>query len=68
MIADRPELAFLPTELREVIEAVYYRDLTFREAAAELGITQHRVRTRHDLALELLRPHVLATVADGDGI
>lgn len=68
MIADHPELAFLPIELREVIEAIYYRDLTFREAATELGITRQKLQTRHDLALELLRNNPQILVADGEGI
>lgn len=62
------ELAMLTAELCEVVETVHYRGLTEREAATELGITRHQVRTQYAHSLARLRPHLRTLVADGAGI
>ena len=57
----------LPADLQSVLDC-YMLDLNEREIAQRLGITRHEARERLKKAFEIIRPHVLATVADGEGI
>ena len=59
---------YLPADLRAVIEAIYQDGLSVRQAALRLGITQHKVHTRHTQALRIIEREIRAVVTDGDGI
>jgi DNA-directed RNA polymerase specialized sigma24 family protein len=45
----------MPTHLQAVLVAIYCDGLNERQAARLLGITRHRVRTRHAETLRILQ-------------
>jgi RNA polymerase sigma factor for flagellar operon FliA len=53
----------LPPRERTIVEMYYYRDLTFKEIARVLGVTESRVSQLHSRMKRRLREPMSALVA-----
>lgn len=58
----------LPDAQRQVVEFAFYRGLSQREIARELGVSLGTIKTRYELGLRKLKSALMAVSLDGSSI